>query len=417
MTQSRQVPPPPNSSAEPKAAEALAGFKTDPSTGLTNAEARKRLAENGPNAVPEQKSHPLLGFARKFWGPSAWMIELIILISAILGKWPDLAVALALLVVNAILSFLQEQRAAAAVATLRTHLQVGARVLRDGSWQRIPANTLVGGDIVRLRSGDFVPADARIIAGVLGVDQSALTGESRQLPKATNDLAYSGSVVGAGEATAVIVATGVGTLYGRTTELVESAHPKLHVEEVVRRVVKWLSAIVAGLVAISIVASLLEGSQFLDILPLSLVLLMGAVPVALPVMFTVSMAVGSMELARQGVLVTRLSAAEDAANMDVVCADKTGTLTLNRLTFLSAAASRFHRRRRFARWCPGVAGSGSGSHRPRLPDGRTGAKVDRWQGRDAVVHAVFREDAPHRGGHRPERDKAPRDQRCPPDSR
>jgi P-type E1-E2 ATPase len=304
--------------------------------GLSSDEARKRLARHGPNALPERKSHPFIDFARKFWGLSAWMIELIALVSLMLHKWADLWIALALLVVNAILSFLQEHRAAAAVSALRSRLQVMARVRRDQAWQVVSAQTLVPGDVVRLRSGDFVAADAQILSGMLQVDQSALTGESRQVARTTDGVLYSGSIVQHGEATAIVTATGLDTYFGRTAQLVESAHPKLHVEDVVTRVVKWLFLIVGTLVAITVVVSLVEGLRLLDILPLSLVLLMSAVPVALPVMFTVSMAVGSMELARHGVLVTRLSAAEDAANMDIVCADKTGTLTMNRLSFVRA---------------------------------------------------------------------------------
>jgi len=322
-------------SAGHTATETLVALRAG-STGLSGDEAKRRLAQFGPNAVAEAKAHPFIGFARKFWGLSAWMIELIVLVSFILQKWADLWIALALLVVNAILGFLQEHRAAAAVSALRKRLQVTARVLRDEVWQPKPAQELVPGDIVRVRSGDFVPADAQVIAGTLQVDQSALTGESRELTRTNDDVVYSGSIVREGEATAVIIATGLKTFFGRTTLLVESAHPKLHVEEVITRVVKWLFLIVGILVAIALVASLVEGLHLVDILPLSLVLLMSAVPVALPVMFTVSMAVGSMELARHGVLVTRLSAAEDAANMDVVCADKTGTLTMNRLSFMGA---------------------------------------------------------------------------------
>lgn len=306
------------------------------SSGLSGEEATTRLAQEGPNAVPEAKAHPLIGFARKFWGLSAWMIELIVIVSFFLQKWTDLWIALALLLVNAGLSFLQEHRASAAVSALRKRLQVTARARRDQVWQPIPAQELVPGDVVRVRSGDFVAADAQIIAGTLRVDQSALTGESRELAKTSNDLLYSGSIVREGEATAVVTATGLKTFFGRTTHLVESAHPKLHIEEVITRVVRWLFLIVAILVAVALVASFVEGLHPIDILPLLLVLLMSAVPVALPVMFTVSMAVGSMELARRGVLVTRLSAAEDAANMDMICADKTGTLTMNRLSFLGA---------------------------------------------------------------------------------
>ena len=260
------------------------------------------------------------------------MLELIAILSLILGKRTDFWVALSLLLVNAILSFLQEQRAAAAVTVLRRQLQITARVLRDGRWQSMPAQQLVRGDVIRVRVGDFVPADVLVLDGEIEIDQSALTGESGQLRKVANDVLYSGSIVRQGEATAMAVATGVRTYFGRTTQLVESAHPKLHIEEVITRVVRWLFTIVGAMVAVTVTVSLVEGSSLIEILPLSLVLLMSAVPVALPVMFTVSMAVGSIELARHGVLVTRLSAAEDAANMDVLCADKTGTLTLNRLS-------------------------------------------------------------------------------------
>ncbi len=304
--------------------------------GLSAEEARRRLAAHGANAIPEPRTHPLLGFARKFWGLSAWMIESIAVISLILQKWPDFWIALVLLLVNAVLSFFQERRASAAVTALRERLQVSARALRDRTWQVIPAQDLVPGDVVRLRGGDFVPADSRVLQGDLRIDQSALTGESTEVVKSPATVAYSGSVVREGEATALVVATGTGTYFGRTTQLVGSAHPKLHIEEVITRVVRWLFLIVGVLVSIAVAVSLIKGMYLVEILPLSLVLLMSAVPVALPVMFTVSMAVGSMELARHGVLVTRLSAAEDAANMDIVCADKTGTLTMNRLSFAGA---------------------------------------------------------------------------------
>jgi len=313
------------------AAATLASLRSSATTGLAATEAQARLARDGANEVPEEKSHPLLRFARKFWGLSAWMIELIALVSFILHKQADFWIALALLFVNASLSFLLEQRASAAVALLRARLHITARVLRDGTWQPAPARNLVSGDIVRVRSGDFVPADLQLIEGALQVDQSTLTGESQQIDREPDTRVYSGSVVRQGEATGVVIATGLRTYFGRTAQLIETAHPRLHIEEVVGRVTRWLLLIVGILVSVTFVASLVEGLPLFDTLPLSLVLLMSAVPVALPVMFTVSMAVGSVELARHGVLVTHLSAAEDAANMDVVCADKTGTLTMNRL--------------------------------------------------------------------------------------
>jgi H+-transporting ATPase len=301
--------------------------------GLPSATATARLAAEGANDVPEEKSHPLLRFARKFWGLSAWMIELIALLSFILHKEADLAVALALLVVNAILSFLEEQKASAAVAALRRKLDVTARVLRDGGWSALPARMLVRGDVVRVRAGDFVPADVQVIDGTLQVDQSALTGESREAARRADDTVYSGSIARRGEANAVVTATGVRTYFGRTTQLVQSARPKLHVEEVVSRLVRWLLAVVGVLVAVTLAVSRVRGLPLAETIPIALVVLMSAIPVALPVMFSVSMALGSMELARTGVLISRLSAIEDAATMDVLCADKTGTLTMNRLSF------------------------------------------------------------------------------------
>jgi P-type E1-E2 ATPase len=300
--------------------------------GLTSAQARAQLDADGPNELAEPPRHRLRELARKFWGLSAWMIELIALLSLLLHKTVDLALAVALLVVNAVLGFLQESRASAAVAALRRRLQVSSRVRRDGAWRTLPARELVREDVVRIRAGDFVPADLRLLEGALRVDQSALTGESGEIGKAAGETVFSGSVVRRGEATALVVATGARTYYGRTTELVASARPTLQVEKVVARVVRWLFAIVAVQVAAALALALARGEPLLALLPLALVLLMSAVPVALPVMFTVSMALGSLELGRRGVLVTRLSAAEDAATMDVLCADKTGTLTLNRLS-------------------------------------------------------------------------------------
>jgi H+-transporting ATPase len=318
--------------AKAPATEAVKGLQSNADTGLAQAEATARLKQYGYNEVPERKANPFIQFAKKFWGLTSWMIELIIVLSWILHKYPDVVIVSALLVVNAILSFAQEQRASGAVEALRHKLQVAARVLRDGVWKVTAARELVPGDIVRVRPGDFVPADVKIIAGDLGVDQSALTGESMEVEKRADDVLYSGSIVRRGEATCVAILTGVSTYYGRTTELVQIARPRLHIEEVVSQVVRWLLLIVGALLSLTLIVSVLRGVQLLEILPLMLVLLLAAIPVALPVMFTVSMAVGAMELARRGVLVTRLSAAEDAATMNVLCVDKTGTVTMNKLS-------------------------------------------------------------------------------------
>ena len=314
------------------AAEALAVLKTDVSVGLSDAEVRSRLGESGHNEVPERKTNPALRFIRKFWGLTAWMLEAIIVLSWFLHRYPDLYIVTALLVLNAIVSFSQEQRASRAVDLLRKKLQVQARVLRDGAWRAVEAKDLVPGDVIRVRPGDFVPADAKVATGELEVDQSMLTGESLTAERKMDDVLYSGSVIRSGEATAVVILTGVKTYFGRTAELVQIARPKLHIEAMVTQVVRWLLVIVAVLLAVTLAASALRGVPLLQTLPLALVLLMSAIPVALPVMFTVTMAVGSMELARKGALVTRLSATEDAASMDVLCVDKTGTITMNKLT-------------------------------------------------------------------------------------
>ncbi len=309
----------------------LAALDVNPETGLTHAEVESRCKEHGYNEVAEQKSHPIIKFLSKFWGVSAWMLEMIMVLSVLLGKYSDLAVVSALLVVNAVLSFMQEHRAAGVVETLRQRLQVSARVLRDASWQIIAARELVPGDILRVRPGDIIPADVKLLTGALSIDQSALTGESQDADKSPGEVLSSGSVVRRGEGNGVVILTGAKTYFGRTTELVQEARPKLHIEAVVAKVVRWLFVIVGALLGLVIVLSTIRNAPLIETLPLMLVLLMSAVPVALPVMFTVSMAVGAKELAKRGVLVTRLSAAEDAATMDVLCVDKTGTITMNQL--------------------------------------------------------------------------------------
>jgi plasma-membrane proton-efflux P-type ATPase len=311
--------------------QVLATLGVEPPAGLADVEAEARLDQYGPNDVPEPRPHPLRDFLRKFWGLSAGMLELIMVMSWILHKYADLVIVSALLLVNAFLSVLQERRAAGAIDALRRRLQVTARVRRNGAWRSVSARQLVPGDIVRLRAGDFIPADVRTLSGDVSMDQSVLTGESLDVERRVGDLLYSGSLVRRGEATGVIILTGTHTYFGRTTELVQRARPKLHVEAAVASVVGRLFVIVGVLVAAAVVLSAVRGFALLEVLPLALVLLMSAVPVALPVMFTVSTALGSLELAKKGVLVTRLSASEDAATMDVLCVDKTGTITMNRL--------------------------------------------------------------------------------------
>jgi H+-transporting ATPase len=319
-------------------ADTLAALEVDPDAGLSSTEAVARRARYGSNDVAEQPEHPLRKFLAKFWGISAWMLELIMALSAFLRKYSDLTVVGALLIVNAVLGFLQERRAAGVVRTLRRKLQVSARVMRDKTWRVVAARELAPGDIVRLRPGDIVPADMKLLAGGLSVDQSTLTGESGNAEKTEGSVLSSGSIVRQGEGNGVVMLTGARTFFGRTTELVQAARPKLHIEAVVAKIVRWLFLIVGVLLGCVAALSLFRGIPLLEMVPLMLVLLMSAVPVALPVMFTVSMAVGSRELAKRGVLVTRLSAAEDAATMDVLCVDKTGTITMNRLVVTGVIA-------------------------------------------------------------------------------
>ncbi len=311
--------------------DTLAKLQVNPDTGLATSDVEARRGENGFNEVAQKKGRPVLVFLGKFWGLSAWMLELIMILSAVLGKYSDLIVISGLLVTNAILSVLQERRASGVVEALRRKLQVNSRVLRNAAWRMVPARELVPGDVLRLRPGDIVPADAKLLTGMITVDQSALTGESKDADKLPGAILSEGSVVRQGEGNAVVVLIGSKTWFGRTTELVQNARPKLHIEMVVAKVVRWLFAVVGVLLAIVVCLSLLRGVPLLEMVPLLLVLLMSAVPVALPVMFTVSMALGAKELAKRGVLVTRLSAAEDAATMDVLCVDKTGTITMNQL--------------------------------------------------------------------------------------
>jgi len=330
------APPKPANAKPPDIASAsvpdtLTALHVNPDTGLTLAEVDASRKEHGYNEVAVKKEYPVLQFLRKFWGISAWMLELIMILSAVLRKFSDLAVVGALLVINAVLSFMQERRAAGVVETLRQKLHVSARVRRDSTWQVIPARELVPGDIVRVRPGDIIPADVKLLTGGLTADESALTGESKDVDKAPGAVLSSGSIVRRGEGNGVVMLTGAKTYFGRTTELVQEARPKLHIEAVVSKVVRWLFVIVGALIGVVVVVSLIRGAPLLEMVPLMLVLLMSAVPVALPVMFTVSMAVGSKELAKRGVLVTRLSASEDAATMNVLCVDKTGTITMNQL--------------------------------------------------------------------------------------
>ena len=311
--------------------EVVRSLGTDLARGLSEEEAKRRLGEFGYNAVEEERRNPLKDLAKKFWNSTAWILEAAAVLSYVLGKYLDFYIIVALIVVNAFLSFTEEQRANRALELLKSKLQVQSRVLRDGTWKLVPAKFLVPGDVVRLRLGDFVPADVKLVEGEIEVDQSALTGESLPVTKKRGDVAFSGSVVRRGEATGVVILTGTNTYFGKTVELVKIARPRLRVEGVVSRVVAWMMVIVIALIVATGVYFLVRGLDFLDFLPLALVFIVAAIPIALPAMFTVSLALGSQELSRAGVLITRLDAIEGASTMNVLATDKTGTITMNKL--------------------------------------------------------------------------------------
>jgi len=305
--------------------------ETNVENGLETQEVQKRLTKYGYNEIPEKKVSFLVRLGKRFWGIVPWMLEATAVITLLLGKYPQTLVIVFLLLFNAAMSLWREKRARSAMASLKKRLRIQSRVKRDGKWSIIPARELVPGDLVRIRAGDLLPADIKIIDGSLGVDQSVLTGESIIVEKSTGEIAYSGSAVKRGEATSIVVATGARTYFGKTVSLLELAKPKLHMEEVTVKVAHRLLIIVLASLLVVFVYALLTGFPLAVLLPLAGVLLVASVPVAMPTMFTVNMALGSLALAKHGVLVTRLGAIEDAATMDVLCVDKTGTITMNKL--------------------------------------------------------------------------------------
>ncbi len=303
----------------------------DSEIGLDTAEVQRRLLLYGYNEVPERKESFSKKIALKFWGIVPWMLEATIIITLVLGKYLEALVILSLLFFNSALSLWREKKSNNALATLKTRLSIQSRVRRDGKWVLVPARELVPADFVRVRIGDILPADIRVVDGNLGLDQSMLTGESGTVTKSAEETAYSGSKVKFGEASGVVEATGTKTYFGKTVSLVELAKPKLHIEEVTIKIARRLAIIVLAALILAFTYAIVTGFQLALLLPLAGVLVIASVPVAMPTMFTINMAIGSAALAKEGVLVTRLSASEDAAVMDVLCSDKTGTITANEL--------------------------------------------------------------------------------------
>jgi H+-transporting ATPase len=301
--------------------------------GLTQAEAKQRLAQYGANELAEKKVNPLLKFLSYFWGPIPWMIEAAAILSIIVEHWSDFIIILVMLLANAVVGFWEEYQAGNAIAALKARLAPQARVRRDETWTNIAARELVPGDIVRLRLGDIVPADARSLGeDPVEVDQSALTGESLPVSRKTGEVLYSGAIIRQGETDAIVYATGANTYFGETAALVEEAHTESHFQRAVLKIGDYLIVIAIALVILIFGVAMFRGDPILTTLQFMLVLTVAAIPVAMPAVLSVTMAVGARLLAAREAIVSRLASIEELAGVDVLCSDKTGTLTQNKLT-------------------------------------------------------------------------------------
>lgn len=315
--------------------ETLETLRTNRERGLSPEEVAERLKEYGPNEIPEREESLLHRISRRFWGPIPWMIETAALLSALLRKWDDFAIIAVLLLTNAALDFWQESKALSALKVLKSKLAKQALVLRDGKLAPLDARSLVPGDIVKVKIGDMIPADIKLIEGeFLQADQSALTGESLPVAKKTGDIAYSNSIVKQGEMIGVVTATALKTFFGRTVALVARAQKeeKSHFQKAVVHIGNYLIIITLFLATIILITAMFRHENMLEILRFTLVLTVAAIPVALPAVLTVTMTVGAMNLARKQAIVSRLVAIEELAGVDILCSDKTGTLTQNRMT-------------------------------------------------------------------------------------
>src|ERR1700722_7161442 len=322
---------PPRSLSALSATSAGAAKDSQP-RGLTGDEARIRLAKFGPNAMPDKSGHPLRRALEKFWAPVPWMLEAAVVLQLVLGKYVESAIIAALLTFNAALGLFQESRAQATLAALKSRLALSASVRRDGTWKTIPAEELVPGDVIKLSLGGVAAADAHLTSGEVLLDQSMLTGESVPIEAGAGVQTYAGALGGRGEAGAEVTATGSRTKFGRTAELVRTAHVVSSQQKAVLRVVRNLAAFNGVVIVLLVAYASYLKMPLTEIVPLILIAVLASIPVALPATFTLASALGARSLAKLGVLPTRLSAVDEAATITVLCADKTGTLTQNALT-------------------------------------------------------------------------------------
>lgn len=308
---------------------------TNTQTGLSTDEARYRLEKYGRNEFVQKEETTFERLLRRLWGPIPWMIELAAILSLAVQKWEDFIIIMILLVTNVVIDFLQESRALSALKVLKEELVKTSLVLRDGNFTNIQTEFLVPGDIIKLKMGDMIPADVKLVQGeYLMVDQSALTGESLPLNKSIDDIGYANSIVKQGEMLGVITETGNGTYFGKTVALVAKAQreQKSHFQKAILSVGHYLITLTAILIVIIVIVSLYRGDSVSEILRFSLVLTIASIPVAMPAVLSVTMAIGAMNLAKKQAVVSRLAAIEELAGMDTLCTDKTGTLTKNKMS-------------------------------------------------------------------------------------
>ena len=311
-------------------------FLESTADGLSDAEVKNRLEKFGNNELVEKKQNTFLEFMLRYWGPMPWLLELAMGLSFALGHHMEGVIIFVLLTMNAIIGQIHSSNSQNVIALLKKKLAIKAKVLRNKNWSKEDAKGIVIGDIISVKLGDIVPADARIITGELSVDQSALTGESLPVEIHPADIIYSGSILRRGEATCVVINTGANTYFGKTAELVKVAKPKSHQQEVMMAVVKYMMYLgIAASILVSVSAILMHLSVLM-ILTFVVIFLLGAIPVALPAVLTIVQSVGATELAKKGALVTRLESVEDAASIDIICFDKTGTITQNKLSVVDS---------------------------------------------------------------------------------
>ncbi len=306
--------------------------------GLSGAEAEARLARYGPNALREDERSTLLELLSHFWAPIPWMIEIALVLTAVTGRWPDFGIIAALLLLNGLVGFWEEHQAADAIAALKERLAKRARARRDGAWADVPAEQIVPGDLLTVARGAVVPADGAILAGTAQVDESALTGESLPIDKERGEDLFSGTVVSRGAPRLRVLATGARTEFGRTAELTEEGPEESHFQAAIFSIGKYLIGIAMALIAVIVVVSLLRGTSVSETLEFALVVTIAAIPVALPAVLSVTMAVGARYLARHEAVVSHLPAVEEMSGVDVLCSDKTGTITRNELAVADVVA-------------------------------------------------------------------------------